>query len=90
MAMAHEALKAMGDKGHEWMARDFSWDSVARDMLGVYLWLARGASRRPWSGSANYPAMPPCHRTPASLRIITSTPTVIVGEKAIAAGLVSV
>ena len=43
MALPRETLKAMGDKGREWMARDFSWDRVARDMLDVYLWLARGA-----------------------------------------------
>ena len=43
MALPREALKAMGDKGREWMARDFSWDRVAHDMLGVYLWLARSA-----------------------------------------------
>ena len=47
MALPREALKVMGDKGREWMARDFSWDSVACDMLGVYLWLARGAEPPP-------------------------------------------
>jgi hypothetical protein len=30
----------MGIKGREWMARDFSWDRIAQDMLNVYLWLA--------------------------------------------------
>jgi glycosyltransferase involved in cell wall biosynthesis len=43
LALPRVALKAMGDKGREWMARDFSWDRVARDMLDVYLCLARGA-----------------------------------------------
>jgi glycosyltransferase involved in cell wall biosynthesis len=43
MALPREALKAMGDKGREWMARDFSWDCVGHKMLGVYLWLARRA-----------------------------------------------
>jgi glycosyltransferase involved in cell wall biosynthesis len=47
MALPSEALKAMGDKGREWMARDFSWDRVARDMRDVYLWLARGAAPPP-------------------------------------------
>jgi glycosyltransferase involved in cell wall biosynthesis len=47
MAMPREALKAMGGKGREWMARDFAWDRVAHDMLGVYLWLARGAEPPP-------------------------------------------
>jgi glycosyltransferase involved in cell wall biosynthesis len=41
MALPREALRAMGEKGREWMARDFSWDRVASDMLDVYLWLAR-------------------------------------------------
>ena len=42
MATPREALKAMGAKGRAWMERDFSWDRVAGDMLGVYHWLARG------------------------------------------------
>ena len=37
MALPRQALKAMGDKGCAWMARDSSWDRVACDMLGVYL-----------------------------------------------------
>jgi hypothetical protein len=47
MELPRAALKAMGDKGREWMARDFSWDRVARDMLDVYHWLARGAMPPP-------------------------------------------
>jgi glycosyltransferase involved in cell wall biosynthesis len=47
MVLPREVLKAMGDKGREWMARDFSWDCVARDMLDVYLWLTRGAEPPP-------------------------------------------
>jgi len=43
MALPREALKAMGEKGREWMIRDFSWDRVAHDMLDVYVWLARSA-----------------------------------------------
>jgi glycosyltransferase involved in cell wall biosynthesis len=43
MAMPREALKAMGAKGREWMRQDFSWERVARDMLEMYLWLAREA-----------------------------------------------
>jgi glycosyltransferase involved in cell wall biosynthesis len=43
MALPRAALKGMGDKGREWMVRDFSWDRVAQDMLGVYLWLAHSA-----------------------------------------------
>ena len=47
MALPRGALKAMGDKGREWMKLRFSWDRVADDMLDVYLWLARGAEPPP-------------------------------------------
>jgi glycosyltransferase involved in cell wall biosynthesis len=43
MAMPYEALRAMGVRGRVWMTRDFSWYQVAREMLNVYRWLARGA-----------------------------------------------
>jgi glycosyltransferase involved in cell wall biosynthesis len=43
MALPREILRAMGDKGREWMAREFSWDRVAHDMVDVYRWLARNA-----------------------------------------------
>jgi glycosyltransferase involved in cell wall biosynthesis len=42
MAMRPETLQAMGAKGRAWMARDFSWDRVAHDMLSVYHWLSSG------------------------------------------------
>jgi glycosyltransferase involved in cell wall biosynthesis len=42
MATRREALQAMGVKGRAWMKRDFSWDSVALDMLNVYRWLSLG------------------------------------------------
>lgn len=45
MAMPRETLHAMGLKGRVWMARDFSWDRVARDMADVYRWLAFGGER---------------------------------------------
>ena len=47
MALSREALKAMGDKGRRWMAKDFGWDRIAHDMLGVYLWLSRSAEPPP-------------------------------------------
>jgi glycosyltransferase involved in cell wall biosynthesis len=47
MALPREELKAMGRRGREWMARDFSWDRIARDMLDVYRWLARSAEPPP-------------------------------------------
>jgi glycosyltransferase involved in cell wall biosynthesis len=39
MSMPRTALKAMGAKGQAWVARDFSWGRVARNMLDVYNWL---------------------------------------------------
>jgi glycosyltransferase involved in cell wall biosynthesis len=47
MALPREALKAMGGNGREWMAGDFAWDRIARDMLDVYLWLSRSAEPPP-------------------------------------------
>jgi glycosyltransferase involved in cell wall biosynthesis len=47
MALPREALKAMGKRGREWMARDFSWDHIGRDMLDVYIWLAQGGEPPP-------------------------------------------
>jgi glycosyltransferase involved in cell wall biosynthesis len=47
MALPRETLQAMGNKGREWMARDFSWDRIGRDMLDVYLWLSRDANPPP-------------------------------------------
>jgi glycosyltransferase involved in cell wall biosynthesis len=47
MALPRDALKAMGDKGRQWMAKDFGWDRIARDMLDVYLWLSRSAEPPP-------------------------------------------
>jgi glycosyltransferase involved in cell wall biosynthesis len=42
MAMTRRALYAMGAKGRAWMARDFSWDRVAHNMLTVYHWISSG------------------------------------------------
>ena len=47
MALPRTALKAMGEKGREWMVRDFSWDRVAWDMLEVYRWLSGGTEPPP-------------------------------------------
>jgi glycosyltransferase involved in cell wall biosynthesis len=38
-AMSREALQDMGVKGRAWIARDFSWDRIARNMLDAYRWL---------------------------------------------------
>lgn len=45
MRLPSQELAAMGRRGRDWMARDFSWDAAARDMLAVYDWLAGRADR---------------------------------------------
>jgi glycosyltransferase involved in cell wall biosynthesis len=40
-----EVLTQMGARGRAWMARDFSWERIADDMLAVYAWVASGAER---------------------------------------------
>ena len=44
-AMPRSELLAMGERGRAWMARDFGWDRIAFDMLGVYRWLINGDER---------------------------------------------
>jgi glycosyltransferase involved in cell wall biosynthesis len=47
MTLPREVLKAIGDKGREWMARDYSWDRVAHQMIDVYRWLVDDVERPP-------------------------------------------
>ncbi len=42
MALSAHERAAMGARGRAWMARDFSWTSIAEQMDHVYRWLARG------------------------------------------------
>lgn len=42
LAATPESLAAMGARGRAWMANDYSWDRVAREMHEMYHWLARG------------------------------------------------
>jgi glycosyltransferase involved in cell wall biosynthesis len=44
---APEALRARGERGRAWMRRDFSWDSIARQMAEVYAWLRDGGPAPP-------------------------------------------
>jgi glycosyltransferase involved in cell wall biosynthesis len=39
MMQPQDELRAMGNRGRSWMARDFGWDRIASDMLEVYRWL---------------------------------------------------
>jgi glycosyltransferase involved in cell wall biosynthesis len=41
-ALGEEELAARGARGRAWMERDFSWDSVAEQMVAVYRWLRGG------------------------------------------------
>lgn len=36
MALPPEERRAMGQRGREWMKRNFSWDGVAKRMIGLY------------------------------------------------------
>lgn len=38
MACSREELQRMGYRGHSWMRRDFSWETVAAKMEAVYEW----------------------------------------------------
>ncbi len=42
MMQPQDELRAMGNRGRSWMARDFGWDRIARDMLQMYRWLLTG------------------------------------------------
>lgn len=48
MSLPCEQRHAMGARGRAWMKRDFTWDSIAAQMMQVYSWLV-GASDRPSS-----------------------------------------
>jgi glycosyltransferase involved in cell wall biosynthesis len=48
MALPGPALAEMGERGRCWVARDFAWERIARQMGDVYRWLA-GRGQRPSS-----------------------------------------
>jgi len=45
MSLPTEERRAMGERGHAWMKRDFAWDGIAQQMAEVYRWLAEGGER---------------------------------------------
>ncbi|MEN3975973.1 glycosyltransferase [Emcibacter sp. SYSU 3D8] len=45
MELPAEERRAMGDRGREWMERDFGWDGIAARMSDVYRWLVHGGKR---------------------------------------------
>ncbi len=42
MLLTSRQRAEMGARGRAWMERDFSWDSIAVQMVGVYRWLVEG------------------------------------------------
>jgi glycosyltransferase involved in cell wall biosynthesis len=45
MHLQQAVLKSMGARGHDWMERDFSWNTISIQFNHVYLWLSKNASR---------------------------------------------
>lgn len=45
LALPEERLRVMGENGRAWMKRDFSWASIARQMLAFYTWLLEGGPK---------------------------------------------
>jgi glycosyltransferase involved in cell wall biosynthesis len=46
MNLPSEALHEMGARGRSWVAREFSWEIIATEMLAVYMWVS-GCGVRP-------------------------------------------
>lgn len=44
MRSSNDELVEMGQKGRDWMIRDFAWESVAHQMEVAYRWLVHGGS----------------------------------------------
>jgi len=44
MSASDEERQLMGQRGRDWMRREFSWDRIARDMHDVYRWLRTGGA----------------------------------------------
>lgn len=47
MLLEPRALAAMGQRGREWMRRDFAWDDIGRRMADTYRWLVGDLGQRP-------------------------------------------
>ena len=45
MSRSPEDLQAMGERGRQWMAEDFSWPAIAMDMANTYHWLLNGGEK---------------------------------------------
>jgi glycosyltransferase involved in cell wall biosynthesis len=47
LALPPERLQDMGQNGREWMSREFSWESIGRQLFDVYRWLLCGGDVPP-------------------------------------------
>jgi glycosyltransferase involved in cell wall biosynthesis len=48
LALPDERLAEMGCRGRKWMARDFSWEAIGRNMAEFYRWLRSGGKIPAW------------------------------------------
>lgn len=48
MSMTDASLVEMGQRGRQWMARDFGWDSIGARMADTYRWIVSGGACPPW------------------------------------------
>ena len=48
LVQPREALYAMGEKGCDWMQRDFSWTEIARKTSETYRWILSGGNKPNW------------------------------------------
>ena len=44
MSLSAKHRQAMGHRGRDWMAADFSWEAISRQMLEVYQWAIAGGN----------------------------------------------
>ena len=48
MNQSPEDLAAMGRRGRDWMAREYSWSRIGRQMAETYRWIVQGGKRPAW------------------------------------------
>ena len=48
MNKSPEKLSAMGQRGRDWMVREFSWSRIGEQMAQTYRWLRQGGERPEW------------------------------------------
>ena len=48
MRMPQDELQAMGNRGRDWMRREFDWNAIGRKMKISYEWLLSGCDKPEW------------------------------------------